>query len=836
MEQTERDDVAQGRSSSVDDTTPDGKVEDGDYGAESIKVLEGLDAVRKRPSMYIGNVGIGGLHHLVYEAVDNAIDEALAGYCTDIRVVIHEDGSVTIEDNGRGIPVDYHAAMEMSAAEVVLTTLHAGAKFDNSSYKVSGGLHGVGISVVNALSRFLEARIWRDGKEYVLRCQRGEPLGGLRVVGPAPLLPDGNPRRGTQITFAPDPEIFDHVEFSFDTLSHRLRELAFLNPGIRIEIVDARHEKAHLFCYEGGIVSFVETLNRNKKPLHETPIYLSGEKGSIKAEIALQYNEGYQEVIYSFANNINTHEGGTHVTGFKAALTRTINAYASANGLLKNAKGENLSGEDIREGLTCVISVKIPQPQFEGQTKTKLGNSEVKGLVETLVNEQLSAFMEENPAASKNLISKAVDAARAREAARNARELARRKSALDGGGLPGKLADCQEKNPELCELYLVEGESAGGSAKQGRDRKNQAILPLRGKIMNVEKARFDKMLRSQEIRTLITALGTGIGAEDFDLSRLRYHKIIIMTDADVDGSHIRTLLLTFFFRHMPALVERGHLYIAQPPLYKISKGKRDVYLKDDSAFNDFFLSEYVRSAKAKDGEGRALAQDDLKGFLLAATRHVNRRRRLRASVDHEVIDQLLALTADAPINFADKEALETLKARLMERMLRFYPEERIKYARVEEAPAAPGVFALDIMTEVHGRLKQTRLDAGIAASPEWLELVRTYKALSASLSLPVTLEEGEDSVLFETYPQVLAHVMERSRRGFSIQRYKGLGEMNPEQLWETTMNPESRSLLRVVVEDMVAADEIFTVLMGDEVEPRREFITRNALNVRNLDV
>ncbi len=806
-----------------------------EYDASSIKILEGLDAVRKRPSMYIGNVSSGGLHHLVYEVVDNSIDEALAGHCTRVDVYIHTDGSVSVEDDGRGIPVDMHPTEGMSAAEVVMTTLHAGGKFDNDSYKVSGGLHGVGISVVNALSEHLELYIWRGGKEYYLRFQRGVPDAPLKELGPAPLV-DSKPRRGTTVRFMPDTEIFQETtEFSFDTLSQRLRELAFLNQGILVNITDERTGKYHNFCYEGGIVSFVENLNKNKKPLHEPPIFISGEKEKIQAELALQYNESYQEMIYSFANNINTHEGGTHVTGFKAALTRTINAYAAANNLLKNLKGENISGEDIREGLTCVISIKIPQPQFEGQTKTKLGNSEVKGLVENIINEQLATYLNENPNIAKRLILKAVDAARAREAARQARDLARRKSVLDGGGLPGKLADCQEKDPSLCELYLVEGESAGGSAKQGRDRKNQAILPLRGKIMNVEKARFDKMLSSQEIRILITALGTSIGAEDFDLKKLRYHKIIVMTDADVDGSHIRTLLLTFFYRHMPSLVEEGHLYIAQPPLFKVKKGKRETYLKDEAALESYLVKEGLSGVGVRQSGGEPLSEAGAQEFLNELNRCFKIIDRVGVFRDARVLEAFWRLTRPEEVNFEDEAWVQELKRRIETELPIREKDFIFRRIVVQEAEGGEG-FDLVLDTEINGQDRTTVLGRSFMATPEFHEIDRLFRKNERVAPLPVELVQDGEATQFTDYRTLLAHIFKESQQGYMIQRYKGLGEMNPEQLWETTMNPQTRTLLKVVVEDAVSADQIFTILMGDQVEPRRDFIIQNALNVRNLDV
>ncbi len=804
------------------------------YDASKIKVLEGLDAVRKRPAMYIGNTGAGGLHHLVYEAVDNAIDEAMAGYCTWIRVVLRADGSVSVEDNGRGIPVDIHPTENVSAAEVVLTTLHAGGKFDNQSYKVSGGLHGVGISVVNALSEWLEVQIWRNGKKYRLRCHRGVKDGPLEEIGDAEETENGVVRTGTRVCFLPDAEIFETTELSLEVLAQRLRELAFLTPGVEITLIDERKDRKSVFCYEGGIVSFVELLNKNRRPLHKPPLHIVGEKEHVIAEIALQYNEGYQEIIHSFANSINTHEGGTHVTGFKAALTRTVNAYAMANNLLKNLKGSGVSGEDVREGLTCVISVKIPQPQFEGQTKTKLGNSEVKGLVETIVNEQLGAYLEENPQIAKRIVEKAVDAARAREAARHARDLARRKSVLDGAGLPGKLADCQERDPAKCELFLVEGESAGGSAKQGRDRRNQAILPLRGKILNVEKARFDKMLSSQEIRTLITALGTGIGPEDFDVSKLRYHKIIIMTDADVDGSHIRTLLLTFFFRQMQELVEGGYLYIAQPPLFKVKKGRSETYLKDEAALEAFLLKDGIGRTQAYDAEGGPIPREAFRQALERTSRYYTLLERVAQPGDALVMEGLVHAVEEGSRELGTESALIELGNRL-----KAWVEARgqdVRFHGFEVREVDEGTLVLQIRTEYGGREMDTLLSQGLLARVDFQELLALRRHLTSVLRLPVRVEIGSESMSFDDAGDLLRYVLEKSRKGYTIQRYKGLGEMNPDQLWETTMDPKTRTLLKVSVGDTLVADEMFTILMGDQVEPRRDFIVQNALRVRNLDV
>ncbi len=787
-----------------------------EYGASQIKVLEGLSAVRKRPAMYIGSTSVQGLHHLVYEIVDNSIDEALAGHCDEVTVSINVDGSVTVVDNGRGIPTDIHPTEGRSAAEVVLTVLHAGGKFDNSSYKVSGGLHGVGVSVVNALSKKLDLEIRRDGKIFRQTYMRGEPQEPLAVVGETR-------KRGTKITFLPDNEIFETTDFSFDTLSQRLREMAFLNAGVRIKITDERvAEKSHEFFYEGGIISFVEYLNRNKIPLYPKPIYFRGEKGGVDIEIAMQYNDSYDEKVYSFANNINTHEGGTHLVGFKAALTRTMNAYANANNLLKNVK-ENISGEDLREGLTAVISVKISQPQFEGQTKTKLGNSEVKGYVETLMNEKLATFLEENPQVAKRILEKSIDAARAREAARKARDLTRRKGALEVGTLPGKLADCQEKDPALCELFLVEGDSAGGSAKQGRDRKHQAILPLKGKILNVEKARFDKMLSSMEIRTLIAALGTSIGKEDFDIAKLRYHRIIIMTDADVDGSHILTLLLTFFFRQMTELVERGYLYIAQPPLYKIKRGKKEQYLKNEAALQNYLLEEGTEEmVLTMTGTDRTYRGKQIIPILKHLIEHQSLFSKVvKKGVNEELLRLFLACGVKSGL-----EEMKDLEPYLV-RMKELTPESDflLKENRV--------IFKLgNLRTQID---QQTII---LLASHEYGLLTASYIRTGELLGRGEAVVASEEKQLLATDnpERLLAFFFETAKKGLYIQRYKGLGEMNPEQLWETTMQPENRILLQVKIEDVIEAEEIFTVLMGDQVEPRREFIEQNALNVSNLDI
>lgn len=787
-----------------------------EYGADQIKVLEGLEAVRKRPAMYIGSTGVDGLHHLVYEVVDNSIDEALAGYCTEVHVVIHTDGSVTVTDNGRGIPTEMHKEGK-PAAEIVLTKLHAGGKFDNDAYKVSGGLHGVGISVVNALSEYLNLEIWRGGKVFVQRYERGNPTADLKVTAQTD-------KRGTRVNFKPDTKIFETVEFSFDVLSQRLRELAFLNKGLLITIEDERTEKKHDFHYTGGIISFVEHLNKNKAPLHDKVVYFQGVKDGIDLEIALQYNDGYQEQIFTFANNINTHEGGTHLIGFKAALTRTVNNYAVANNMFKELK-DNLSGDDVREGLVCVISVKLPQPQFEGQTKTKLGNSEVKGIVEALVNDGLGKFLEESPAVAKRIIGKAVEAARAREAARRARELVRRKGALDSMSLPGKLADCQERSPELAEIFIVEGDSAGGSAKQGRDRRTQAILPIKGKILNVEKARYDKMLTHTEIAAMITALGTGIGADDFDVTKLRYHKVIIMTDADVDGSHIRTLLLTFFYRQMVDLIERGNVYIAQPPLFRVAKGKSEQYIKDERQMAQFLLKKATESLTVETAKGEKIAGKglttfierliDLNGVFIKVNRHVQ---------DPRILNYLLNEKAGAKGFMSEPENVGAL-VRFIE-SLGYKPEttldlehgaQKVTYREGSQTPRTIG---------------HTLLSGG-----EFQRLASLHKAIGESDQAPFTVQNGEPTgTKLESRQALIDHLMELGKKGLSISRYKGLGEMNPEQLWETTMDPEKRTLLQVQINDKVFTDDIFTILMGDAVEPRRQFIEENALEVKNLDI
>jgi len=798
------------------------------YDASTIKVLEGLDAVRKRPAMYIGSTGPDGLHHLVYEVVDNSVDEALVGFCTRISVTIHTDNSVTVEDNGRGIPVDLHKTEKKTAAEVVMTKLHAGGKFDNKAYRVSGGLHGVGVSVVNALSSLLDLEIRRDGKVFQQKYKKGKPVTGLKVFG-------NTKETGTTVHFKTDLSILENDDFSFDVLSQRLRELSFLNAGLRISIEDERSGKKHEFKYEGGLVSFVEHLNKNKVPVHAKPIYFHITKDETDLEVALQYNEGYNESIYSFANNINTVEGGTHLIGFKSALTRTVAKYAQANNILKDT--QDLTGDDVREGLTAIISVKLQSPQFEGQTKTKLGNTEIKGFVETAVSEKLTSYFEENPSDARKIVEKGVEAARAREAARKARELVRRKSALEGGDLPGKLADCQERDPALCELFIVEGESAGGSAKQGRDRRTQAILPLKGKILNVEKARFDKMLSSQEIRTLITALGTGVGKEDYEYDKLRYHRIILLADADVDGSHIRTLLLTFFYRQFPELIEKGHLYIAQPPLYKIKKGNVERYLKEDSSLEDYLLENGLKNVKVlSDGSKSPLTEKALKDFVKNAIRYrklleVTGRKRERILVDRFVtsgIDKSLLLKKN-------EKKLDKFLADVTKEVKKGYPQIAPLDFWLKE-DKAHNCYRVECHSRKDGVEVESVFDVGFLSSPEFEELKRLRRLLYSLGKPPFTISDGQGTLKVKTDGELVDYILSQGRKGQAIQRYKGLGEMNPEQLWVTTLDPQKRVLLQVKIEDAVEADEIFTVLMGDQVEPRRLFIEENALNASNLDI
>ena len=799
------------------------------YDSSSITILEGRDAVRKRPAMYIGSTGEIGLHHLVYEVVDNSIDEALAGYCDTVEVAIHLDNSITVIDNGRGIPVDEIKKEKRSAAEVVMTKLHAGGKFDSNAYKVSGGLHGVGVSCVNFLSENLHLEIWRDSKTYEQEYARGIPVAPLKQTGKTR-------KRGTKVTFKPDTQIFTETSFSFDKLSERLREKAFLNKGIRITIKDEREEpeRSHEFYYKGGIAEFVKHLNKNKTTLHDKPIYFEKEGDNLSIEVAIQYNDAYDEKVYSFANNINTVDGGTHLSGFRSAFTRTINAYAQSSGLAKNFKG-SLTGDDVREGLVAVISVKLPQPQFEGQTKGKL-NSDVKGAVESFLNDRLTEFFEQNPPVARKIVGKALDAARAREAARKAREIVR-KGAMGSSMLPGKLADCQERDPALSEIYIVEGDSAGGSAKQGRDRKNQAILPLKGKILNVEKARFDKMLGHSEIKSLITALGTGIGKDDFDISKLRYHKIILMTDADVDGSHIRTLLLTFFYWQMPALVEGGHVFIAQPPLFKVKRGKKEEYIKDEGSMIRYLMRQAtgdmtVKAAGAGQAiEGRELARSlekmvDFKRYCERATR--------RVAGDSRLLGILLESLSGRK-GVLRKEGLTLRKvfqdADLMQKLVGAL--EKAGYETELTSDEEHGLWEIETVAASGVNLV---IDWNFASFVEFQKAVELFKTLEDDLAAPFISGANGTSEEVPTREALLEKVLTAAKKDLTIQRYKGLGEMNPEQLWETTMNPDKRTLLEVRIDDMVETDQIFTVLMGDAVEPRRKFIEDNALDVRNLDV
>ncbi len=801
-----------------------------DYTASSIKVLKGLDAVRKRPGMYIGDTDDGsGLHHMIFEVVDNSIDEALAGHCDKIDIAVHGDNSVTVSDNGRGIPVDIHEETGRPAAEVVMTELHAGGKFDDNSYKVSGGLHGVGVSVVNALSEWLRLEICRDSKVWYQEYTHGKPSTDFKVVGKTG-------RSGTKVTFSPNPEVFSNIEFSFDVLSQRLRELAFLNPGLTIDLEMEATGKQTSFHYEGGIASFVELLSRTKAPLHPAPIYIHSEKDLVQVEVALQWNNSFQEQVYVFTNNIRNRDGGTHMSGLRAALTRTINTYASSTNLLKNVGG--LSGDDAREGLICILSVKMPDPKFSSQTKDKLVSSEVKGAVEGVVNEKLSEFFDENPNEAKQIIGKCADAARAREAARRAREMIRRKGALDTASLPGKLADCQERDPEAAEIFIVEGDSAGGSAKQGRDRRTQAILPLRGKILNVEKARFDKILKSEAIATMITALGTGIGPESFDISKLRYHKVIIMTDADVDGHHIRTLLMTFYVRQMPEILERGYLYIAQPPLYKVKKGKKERYLMDEESLQQHLLESGIDGVKLVAGNGQTTTRDEALMDLVANVRQYQEWiAPFDRKMDVRIVDSMLSST---DLNVSDLENQEQLTEGLgtVELYLQQNYPEIFPFAFTMEDDEEHECLKVIANTVSKGVQKQTVVDIGLLNAPMYRRLRQLAGDLKKLGGPPYVLQDKNDNTVSElsTLEATVERLMEFVRKGQTIQRYKGLGEMNPDQLWETTMDPKTRTLLKVKIEDAVEADQLFTVLMGDEVEPRRDFIMENALNVSNLDI
>ena len=805
------------------------------YTADNIKILEGLEAVRKRPSMYIGNVDIEGLHHLVYEVVDNSIDEAMAGYCNDIKVIIHTDNSISVEDNGRGIPVGIHKKENVPAVEVVMTKLHAGGKFDDSSYKVSGGLHGVGISVVNALSVFIELEIYSEGKIYYQTYAKGKKTSELQIRGTTD-------KRGTKVHFTADPEIFAITTYDFDILLRRLRELAFLNKGIKISLEDERSDVKKELEYKGGLISFVEYLNRRNTPLHP-PIFVEGIKNEVSIEVAIQYNDTYNEKLFSFANNINTIEGGTHLIGFKAALTRTLNQYATSGSLPKNLQAK-ISGDDVREGLTAIVSVRIKSPQFEGQTKTKLGNSEVKGLVESLVNEKLNMFLEENPSVGKKIIEKAVEASRAREAARRARDLARSKGSLLDSTLPGKLAECQSSDPQQRELFLVEGDSAGGSAKQGRDRKFQAILPLRGKILNVEKARFDRIIKSEEIKNIITVLGTGVGEEDYNADQIRYHKVIIMTDADVDGAHIRTLLLTFFYRQMREIIEKGYLYIAHPPLFRVGKGNQALYLKDERAFDEYILNRVCHQKAVKTNVSDGFVTDhellmwvsDLSEYFLLMNKFM---------IQGYPIELMTCLIR---AGVADKDFIKDLQqmTSLREAILQAgfevtepqWNEEKHLYEMTVSSLEADQLKRL-LTERTEKDFKPVRIGRGLVFSKDFQTSLIIGGRLSPYDAPPFQIfeigKEKEALVAENTY-QLLKVLIEEGKKGLGVQRYKGLGEMNPDQLWETTMNPEKRILLQVKIEDAVETDEIFTVLMGEEVEPRREFIQSNALQVTTLDI
>ena len=802
-----------------------------DYGADSIKVLRGLEAVRKRPGMYIGDTDDGtGLHHMVYEIVDNAIDEALAGYCDKVNVLLHGDGSVTVRDNGRGVPTDIHKEEGISAANVIFTQLHAGGKFDQNSYKVSGGLHGVGAAVVNALSQRLDLRIWRNGKEHHLIFRHGEPEGDLKIVGEA-----DQGQHGTEVTFLPSTGTFTKTEFDFATLEHRLRELAFLNSGVSIVLTDERgaEQKVSELFYEGGVEAFAKYLDRNKSVLHDPPVSIRGEKDGITVEVAMQWNDSYHETMLCFTNNIPQRDGGTHLAGFRGALTRTLNKYADESGISKKEK-VGLTGDDMREGLTCVLSVEVPDPKFSSQTKDKLVSSEVRPVVESVVGDKFGQWLEEHPSETRKILTKVVEAAAAREAAKKARELTRRKGALDVSSLPGKLADCQERDPALSELFIVEGDSAGGSAKQGRNRANQAILPLRGKILNVERARFDKMLGSAEIGTLITALGTGIGHDDFNLDKLRYHKIIIMTDADVDGSHIRTLLMTFFYRQMRDLIERGHLYIAQPPLFKAAKGKSAIYLKDERALDDHLIQTGLEGATLQLGDGSVLAKDDLRHTADIARSVTNLVKPLALSrrvTSQAVIEQAAIAGALKPDVLADPVLAKQTADYIARRLDIVSPPLERGWTG---EPIADGGLAFT--RRLRGVTERHVIDGPLTRSAEARKLDALADELQAVYEKPGLFAVKDKETRISSPTELFAAILEAGRKGVTIQRYKGLGEMNPDQLWETTLDPEARTLLQVRINHADEADEIFSTLMGDVVEPRRDFIQENALKVANLDV
>jgi len=805
------------------------------YDENSIDVLEGLEPVRLRPSMYIGNVDVEGLHHLVYEVVDNSIDEAMAGHCKKINVIIHIDNSVSVIDDGRGIPIGIHQTEKVPAVEVVLTKLHAGGKFDNDSYKVSGGLHGVGVSVVNALSQFLEVEIYSEGKTYYQTYEKGEKTSELKVIGKTR-------KRGTKIHFQPDSTIFNTDNFKYEILNRRLRQLAFLNKGLLISIEDERSDEKEEFRYKGGILSYVQYINKRHTTLHK-PIFIEGVKNDVEIEVAIQYNDTYKEKIFSFANNIHTIEGGFHLIGFKAALTRTINQYAT-NGNLPKKLVAKISGDDAREGLTAVISIRIMAPQFEGQTKTKLGNSEVKGLVESLINEKLSVYLEENPSIAKKIIAKAVDAARARDAARRAKDLARQKGSLIDATLPGKLAECQLADPVLREIFLVEGDSAGGSAKQGRDRKFQAILPLKGKILNVEKARFDKILRSEEIKNIITALGAGVGSEEYDIDKIRYHKVVIMTDADVDGSHIRTLLLTFFYRQMPELIDKGYLYIAQPPLFRVGKGKSAIYIKDEPGFNDYIVKRICEQKVVRFGkEEKKLSAHALYLLIGNLSDYFTVIQSMeRKGIRVELAETLIKTCGQNKKFLQDKDLMTSLKDNFVTKGYEVGAltwNDDLDVFELMVTPSINGNGGAEMGGFAQKRSKPIKIGRGLISSKDFQTCLALSKQFNKYDQPPFAIFGSDKKNLLtvvNSKEKLLEYMLEEGKKGIGIQRYKGLGEMNPDQLWETTMNPEKRTLLQVKIEDAVETDEIFTILMGDEVEPRREFIQSNALEVSTLDI